>query len=232
MSYFDFKQFRIYHDRCAMKVGTDGVLLGAWADLSKSKRILDVGCGCGLISLMAAQRSQAEITGIDIDACAAEQAEENVKHSPFASRIQIASTDILRYNERHKFDTIISNPPFFIEDTLSPNTKRSIARHASSLHFEDLISKCVTLMSPEASLQIIIPSLNVKIFRDLCTLNGLSLLRKTDVLTKQDAQPKRTLLHFIKTKGATKPQLTQITLLNRNGEKTLEYTKLTQDFYL
>ena len=112
MDYFEFKQFRVYHDRCAMKVGTDGVLLGAWADVENSKRILDIGCGTGLIALMVAQRSNAEVVGIDIDSNAAEQASENAEASPFSKCITIKRADILKYEDTTGFDTIISNPPF------------------------------------------------------------------------------------------------------------------------
>lgn len=232
MDYFEFKQFRVYHDRCAMKVGTDGVLLGAWADVENSKRILDIGCGTGLIALMVAQRSNAEVVGIDIDSNAAEQASENAEASPFSKCITIKRADILKYEDTTGFDTIISNPPFFVEDTLSPNMKRSLARHASSLHFEDLISKSIELMRPGASFQIILPTQNAKRFGDLCTLKKLSLVRRTDIITKKGGLPKRTMMHYINRINATMPVFSQLTINDENNGRTPEYTELTNDYYL
>ena len=232
MDYFEFKQFRVYHDRCAMKVGTDGVLLGAWADVEKSKRILDIGCGSGLIALMAAQRSNAEVVGVDIDSNAAKQASENIESSPFSQRITIKCADILNYEDATGFDTIVCNPPFFVEDTLSPNMKRSSARHASFLHFEDLISKSVELMENDASFQVILPTQNVKRFGDLCTLKNLSLVRRTDIITKKGSMPKRTMLHYINRINATMPVFSQLTINDENNGRTPEYTELTKNFYL
>ena len=125
MSYFDFKQFRVYHDRCAMKVGTDGVLLGAWAPTNQATRILDIGAGSGLISLMLAQRSKATIVGVELDEAAALQARENVEQSRFASRIEIVNADILHYTSEAKFDLIVSNPPFFNDALECPAKKNS-----------------------------------------------------------------------------------------------------------
>ena len=192
MDYFEFKQFRVYHDRCAMKVGTDGVLLGAWA----------------------------------------EQASENAEASPFSKCITIKRADILKYEDTTGFDTIISNPPFFVEDTLSPNMKRSLARHASSLHFEDLISKSIELMRPGASFQIILPTQNAKRFGDLCTLKKLSLVRRTDIITKKGGLPKRTMMHYINRINATMPVFSQLTINDENNGRTPEYTELTKDYYL
>jgi tRNA1Val (adenine37-N6)-methyltransferase len=110
-TYFSFKQFTIHHDKCAMKVGTDGVLLGAWVDVTSSKRILDIGAGTGLISLMLAQRSDAHIVGVEINQAASEQAKENVLKSPWSHRIDIVLSDINQYKPLQKFDTIVSNPP-------------------------------------------------------------------------------------------------------------------------
>ena len=112
-SYFKFKQFTIEQNDCAMKVGTDGCLLGSWFDCGESKRILDIGCGTGLIAIMAAQRSNAAITGVEIDGKAAMQARINADNSPWGERIEIINSDLLEYNSDTQFDTIVSNPPYF-----------------------------------------------------------------------------------------------------------------------
>lgn len=133
--YFKFKQFTVYHDRCAMKVGTDGVLLGAWAQVDNARRILDVGTGTGLIALMTAQRSQAHIMGIDIDEKAVGQAEENVKASPWKERISICRKDVMQMCREvdGTFDAIVSNPPYFVENVHCPDARRNVARHTGVL---------------------------------------------------------------------------------------------------
>ena len=118
--FFSFKQFTVYHDRCAMKVGTDGVLLGAWTDLSHSHRILDIGTGTGLIALMMAQRSpEAQITAIDLDAEAVSQARDNIQHSPWKDRIEALLQDVCTYSIDKKFDTIVSNPPYITTEEMA-----------------------------------------------------------------------------------------------------------------
>ena len=127
--YFQFKQFTVYQQRCAMKVGTDGTLLGAWAQVpTESARILDIGTGTGLIALMLAQRfPQASVLGIDIDQDAVCQAKENVENSPFASRIKIEHANVMDYNNEEGFDAIVSNPPYFVDALTCPDQQRTIA---------------------------------------------------------------------------------------------------------
>lgn len=127
--YFSFKQFTVYHDRCAMKVGTDGVLLGAWADVVSARNILDIGTGTGLISLMMAQRCNARIRAVDIDADAVEQARGNVAASPWQDRIEVELQDICHFTSETLFDVIVSNPPYFTDSLKCPGKQRNIARH-------------------------------------------------------------------------------------------------------
>ena len=119
-SFFSFKKFTIHHDRCAMKVGTDGVLLGAWTDVAHSKHLLDIGSGTGLVALMLAQRCSGEITGIEIDKEAVEQSRENVAASPWKERIEILWQDVRQYTPNDLYDTIVSNPP--LSTSLSVDT--------------------------------------------------------------------------------------------------------------
>ena len=157
MAGFKFKQFEIHQDRCAMKVGTDGVLLGAWAP--GGKRILDIGSGTGLISLMMAQRCQeAQVIGVDLDAEACDEARENVAASPFADRVSIACCRLQDYESAEKFDAIVSNPPFFLNSLKNPDSKRSMARHADSLPFRDLFLGVKRLLSEEGVFSAIVPS--------------------------------------------------------------------------
>lgn len=139
--YFKFKQFTVYHDKCAMKVGTDGVLLGAWCDVAGARRVLDVGTGTGLIALMIAQRSEARITALDVDAAAVEQARENCSASPWAERIDVEQADFCSYRPDALFDCIVSNPPYFVEDVHCPDKQRNMARHTAGLTFSSLLER-------------------------------------------------------------------------------------------
>ena len=131
---FRFKQFAVRQDRCPMKVGTDGVLLGAWAEVRPGdRRMLDVGTGTGLIALMLAQRSAAWITAVDIDVECATQAAENFAASPWADRLDAVSVAVQRYDPVEKFDLIVSNPPYYVDSLLSPDEGRNTARHAAGV---------------------------------------------------------------------------------------------------
>ena len=151
---FRFKQFSIHHDRCAMKVGTDGVLLGAWGSV-EGKQILDIGTGTGLIALMAAQRNpEAEVLGIDIDPEAVLQAKENIAESPFSSRVRCILCDFRDADfssANTSFDAILCNPPFFTEDTLPDDVGRALARNNKSLPFDRLIPKAASLLTASTS---------------------------------------------------------------------------------
>ena len=134
---FEFKQFTVWHDKCAMKVGTDGVLLGAWANVESAKHILDVGTGTGLIALMLAQRTvQADVTAIEIDSMAAIQARENIAHSPWKNRITLFNCDFRYFHDDLKYDLIVSNPPYFVNALKCLDKQRNMARHTDLLYYE------------------------------------------------------------------------------------------------
>ena len=232
MSYFDFKQFRIYHDRCAMKVGTDGVLLGAWAKVDKSLNILDIGTGSGLIAIMMAQRTAAKITGIDYDPDAAEQAKENAKNSPFSQQIEISCHDITTYKCSSLFDNIVSNPPYFEEDILPPNSTRANARHTNGLSLQCLVENAKRLMKRDALFQVILPFKACPRFISLCALSGLSLVHRTDICTKEGKPFKRSMLRFINNIKATCPETDILSLSDGKGGRSEQYKKLTEDYYL
>ncbi len=230
--YFDFKRFRVYHDQCAMKVGTDGVLLGAWAEVGNARHILDVGCGSGLIALMLAQRTCGDVVGVEVDGGAVRQAMANVSRSPFSGQVRIVEADVLQYVPERKFDCIVSNPPFFQETTLSPDSRRALARHTRTLSYETLVQAVEKLLLPDGYFSVIVPAGSARTLRSLCTLSGFSMLRQTDVQTKTGKQPKRSLLSFVKNMAATVPAVDVLTLYDDSGCKTSAYLSLTADFYL
>lgn len=229
--FFAFKQFTIYHDRCAMKVGTDGVLLGAWADVSSSKKVLDIGTGTGLISLMIAQRNEtSSITAIDIDNAAITQAIENVSASPWKERINVINQDICIYQSLERFDTIITNPPFFVNSLKCPDEQRNTARHTDTLPIQTLFKKGAELLTDEGKFSIIIPySLSAEVIR-AAEGEGLYPSRHTSVTTRPGLPPKRSLLEFKKIKGKCIENNLIIEL--ERHVYTDEYIALTKAFYL
>lgn len=245
--YFQFKQFKVYHDQCALKVGTDGVLLGAWSHVSTNLKdqntphsILDIGCGTGLISLMLAQRyPNAHITGIDIDPWAVIQARTNAALSPWNNQILFITEDAVsfaaQYSTRERFDTIVSNPPFY-EENLMPNTScKTRAKHTVSLPLIDLINTVTNLLKPKTGLfNVILPTSTAYKFITEAESHNLHLIHLTRVCTVAQRPPKRLLLCF--KYDIASPLSTSIDTLPLSGNKSHgrseEYELLTQNFYL
>lgn len=231
-SYFQFKQFTIRHDKCAMKVGTDGVLLGAWAEIRSARRILDVGTGSGLIALMLAQRSNARIDAIDIDRDACIQADENSKLSPFADRISIEHASFAEYASvcPKKYDLIISNPPYFITSLKGPDEKRNLARHTDSLLLEDLIKDSKRLLTTDGRIALILPFEQTKSLLDLSKKYDLFPYRRTDIIPQPGSNPKRLLIELsIQQKSYTADSLI---IEEARHQYTAAYKTLTHEFYL
>ena len=177
--FFQFKQFTIYHNKCAMKVGTDGVLLGAWADVSGVTRALDVGTGTGLIALMLAQRSESlQLAAIDIDEGAVLQATENVAASPWGERIGVEQADFVSFVPAKPYELIVSNPPYFQDSLKSPNDSRTAARHTDSLGFDQLVAKASELLAADGRFCVVIPTDAMAYFLACCDQCGLFLYKR------------------------------------------------------
>ncbi len=234
---FSFKRFVVHQDRCAMKVGTDGVLLGAWAH--GGKRILDIGTGTGLIALMMAQRfSEASICGVEIDTDAALQAQENVALSEFAARVQIEAVSLQSYvgqigkeGGTPMFDSIVSNPPFFERSLTNPDQSRTLARHASTLTYAELFGAVKQLLAPEGEFSTIIPDDCLSRFVAEGCLAGFFLTRKCAVKTVPRKSPKRYLLAFAKQMPKDLED-GEAMLMNADGSRSEWYSELTHDFYI
>ena len=232
---FQFKQFCVHHDRCSMKVGMDGVLLGCWAfacDLPHSAQgpILDIGTGSGLIALMLAQRfPNASITGIDIDLPSVEQARENVAQSPFRNSMEILHIDLETY-EVGGYQRIVSNPPFYEEDTHSKTEQMHNAKHTTALTFDALAAGVDRLLDKEGEFDVIVPYAAAERFIGVAAIHGLYLVRRCDVKGSTTRPFKRSMMAFCR-----EPRETEHTLLIiRTPQNTYseEYIRLTQDFYL
>jgi len=231
-NYFHFRQFTIHQDRCAMKVGTDGVLLGAWANAKHAKRILDIGTGTGLIALMLAQRSNAIIDAIEIDYDAALQASENVRLSPWNKRIRVIHTSFQEYcNTQAKYDLIVTNPPYFIHALRAPDKKRSLARHNHTLEHKSLIEGVHALLDSEGFFTIILPAAGFDVFSTLMSQYQLYISRRTNVLSKQGSSYNRILAEF----SGNPVHKNETDLIIESGGRhqySLQYIELTKDYYL
>ncbi len=231
---FQFKQFSVYQDRCAMKVGTDGVLLGAWVDVANAKNTLDIGTGTGLIALMMAQRSVSTlITAIEIDSEAACQATENVLNSPWKDRIEVVNADLLDFNCSKRYDVIVSNPPYFSQSLPSPNKQRTLARHNDHLTYSALIQKVATLLSENGRFSVIISYDHKDEFIQLASQSRLYLQRIVAVKTTPTSVFRRVLLEFSFVESIVEQLKVEELLIERERHQySTEYINLTKDFYL
>mgnify|MGYP002521617727 FL=1 len=231
--YFQFRQFTVRQSRCGMKVGTDGTLLGAWAQAPEDQsRILDIGTGTGLIALMMAQRfPKAVVTGIDIDADAVSQARENVMESPFSDRITIQQCDVLQFNDTDGFDAIVCNPPYFVDSLTCPDEQRTTARHTVTLSFEGLAKAAFRLLKTDGIFSVVIPTDNRSSMETAARMEGFFLSRVCLIKTTPQKEPKRQLIEFRKSpvnKIDTKEEAIQIS----PNQRSPWYQQLTQAFYI
>lgn len=228
---FTFKQFVVKQDKCAMKVGTDGVLLGAWA--KGGCRILDIGTGTGLIALMMAQRfPAAHIVAVDIDANAVEQAKQNVASSPFADRIDVFQQQIQQFESDCRFDSIVSNPPFFVNSLKAPDAIRSMARHTDTLSFKDLFAAVNRLLSDDGVFSVIVPTECVKDFVVQAYMTGMRQVSQVAVRTTPRKQAKRQLLAFCRSSNMLALERQDVCIMSADGNKSEWYGTLTSDFYI
>lgn len=232
-NYFQFKQFTIRQEHTAMKVGTDGVLLGAWAHGEQARRILDIGTGTGLIALMLAQRFAAQIDALDIDPTACKEAQQNVEASPWSERITIINRAVQEYAATcsNPYDLIVSNPPFFQQSLKAATAERTKARHTDNLPVEELFASVVKLLAPKGAFEVIIPAESLAQYKQLAAQHKLYNNQLLWVKPTPDKAPKRVLCSF----SFTQSSLQEVALVIESGGRHVyseEYLKLTRNFYL
>lgn len=227
---FSFKQFVIEDDRSTMKVSTDSVILGAWANVGAAKRILDVGTGCGVLALMCAQRSCACITGIDIHLPSIVQANENFRKSPWDDRLQAKHTALEDYKDE-SFDYIITNPPFFINSLKVKNPTRNLARHADEFQHQLLLFHCKKLLSQIGTLGILLPAFEAQRFDKKAIHYGFFPKRKLFVSSREESD---FYIVAIEYSFYEEPCLSESLIIyaNETNAYTSEYCWLTKEFYL
>ncbi len=232
--FFRFKQFTVFHDKCAMKVGTDGVLLGAWASVEGVSNILDVGTGTGLIALMLAQRNMgAKVVAVDVNGMAVAQARENIRNSPFSDRIAVELGDFGQFVEkcRRKFDRIVSNPPFFSSSLLPPDSARAGARHSVSLTLDDLLLSTRNILKSDGTLSLILPYDRKEELILLCEKHGFHSKRETVVYPLPEVPPKRLLVELALCR-VEEPVMDVLAIEVWRHVYTEEFAALVNDFYL
>ena len=221
-TYFSFKHFTLHQDLCAMKVGTDGVLLGGWA--TGGRRVLDIGCGTGVVALMMAQRyPESHVTAIDIDEGAYRQTVINAAASPFADRVEVCLTSLQNYFT-DTFDAIVCNPPYFTNDLKGPDAQRNVARHTDSLSYSDLFSNVKRLLLPTGVFSLIIPENTRKEIDFQSVLHGFYPLKVCAVKTTPTKPAKRYLYSY----GLMPQPCVQSELIIGSDV----YKELLKDFYL
>ena len=228
MSVFKFKEFSIIQEKSAMKVGTDGVLFGSWVSCKKANNILDIGCGTGLISLMLAQRNLiSNVTGIEIDKIASQEAQLNICNSSWEERIEIIYTSLQEFRSEKKFDLILSNPPFFPQN--NSQKSRDIARHTNTLSFEELIVNSANLLKENGVFSVIVPKNSQEYFCQTASSHKLHINRVCYVRGNEASEVKRVMMEFSFIKSIVIVE--HLTIERSRHSYTEKYIKLCEDFY-
>lgn len=236
-SYFKFKQFTIHQDRCAMKVTTDACLFGAWiADILykkkiKYEKILDIGAGTGLLTLMVAQKSAAYYNAIEIDKGAYEQCVQNFQNAKMEASLTVKVCDAADFRDEKKYQLIISNPPFFENDLPSLTETKNIAKHSAGLNFEELLNCVTSNLSDEGFFAVLLPYHRTEIFERLAAKKGLFLSKKTQVKQTPKHHYFRSMLLFSKVQSNKVKERTIIIEMER-GKYTEDFVVLLKDYYL
>lgn len=228
---FNFKQFTINQEKSTFKVGTDGVLLGAYADVTGVKRILDIGTGTGLIALMLAQRSEAEIVAIEPDHDSFIQSCENINNSPWKERIRVIESTLQEFNDENKFDLIVTNPPYFSDSVRNPDQRKSSARHNDTMNSTDILTNISRLLEENGCLQLIMPYAEGNMFIAEAAGYGFYCQDVLKIKPLQTSEIRRLILKF----GRKRIRASEKFLTIEHGKRhefTEEYKKLTRDFYL
>ncbi len=232
-STFRFKQFTVHQEKCAMKVGTDSVLLGSWIQPNDASKILDIGSGTGIISLMVAQKSTGEIDAIDIDLNAFLQTKENFRISPWFSRLyphHISLQDFSKKNVDTKYDLIVTNPPYFHHASKPSEESRLHARHNDFLSFDELIDGTLDLLKKDGRLVLILPSKEGMEFMEKAQKRGLFCKKLCRIKTRSDKKEKRLIMEFSFQFGTLADS--ELIVQEEDGAFTNDYIELTKDYYI
>lgn len=229
---FQFKQFAVAQEHCSMKVGTDGIILGAWANIDQVESVLDIGTGSGLIALMLAQRSTARVHAVEVDELAWKQASENFNNAPWRDRLEAFHTPVQDYARSYRgaYDLIVSNPPFFSGGVFSSKEERANVRHTIKLPNGDLLSAARNLLEVDGKFCVILPVIEGLRFKEMAKNYGLYCNRLTEVFPKADKKANRLLMQFEKTQKELVED--QFVIWADEGQYSERQIALTKEFYL
>lgn len=227
---FNFKHFSLDHSCCAMKVGTDAILLGAWMHVEKAANVLDIGAGTGIVSLIVAQRNnRAQVKALEIEPDCAAQAVSNFIRSPWANRLKCIEVDAKCWNSTDKFDLIVSNPPYFVDSLKAKGAARSLARHTDSLSLRHLFDIWDNMGTDNSTMALILPYSYLEEVEAVCAELGCYIWRKMEVRPKAKAEPNRVLLQLSRSNRLK--ELDELAIHHTDGY-TDAYKQLTIDLYL
>jgi tRNA1Val (adenine37-N6)-methyltransferase len=230
-SWFQFQQFRVNQDRCAMKISTDAVMLGALAEALMPGEILDVGTGTGVIALMLAQRfPEAQIQAVEIDAEAASQALENFRSNTFSERMQLWEGSFQDFEPQQKYDLIVSNPPYFPDHLKSSDVQRNMALHTDELSFQDLLGKVVELLVEDGQFWVILPPRQMQDFQKEAASHGLFSRAKFTLQDKPRKRIQREICAF--SRNQNEFETSAIFIKNEDGTPHESYSDLVSGFLL
>lgn len=231
--YFQFKQFTIHQDKCAMKVSTDACIQGAWTPIANDVvHVLDIGAGTGLLSLMLAQRnSNIYIDAIELDADAAIQVQENISASPWADRVDVMQGDVTTHPFTRQYDMIICNPPFFNNSLLGDDAQRNSVRHTISLSYDALLAVLQNVLKPAGYAAILLPTAEHDVWTQLLIKNGWGITQLLQVHPKETGGYNR-VVSLCSKHPSTATEVTQLQIYKQGGGYTDAFTQLLQPFYL
>lgn len=229
---FYFKQFMMYHHRSTMKIGTDAVLLGRWADVENVSSAVDIGTGSGIIPLMLAQRGVQHVDAVEIDAQSAHEAKENFELSPWRERLDVACGDVRQLSETSpmKYDLVISNPPFFTDFFKGEQERRNLARHTDSLSFGDLCKSARNYMNADSRFALVLPMLESIKFKEIAGQNGLFVKRQLYIVPVEGKEPNRINMELVL--KPTNCVSETFTIRKSDSTFTDEYREFLKDYYI
>lgn len=232
-SYFQFKQFTIHQDKCAMKVCTDACILGAWMGkkVNDKKKILDIGSGTGLLMLMLAQNTEAVINGIEIDPIAFQQLQENIQQNSWSPRLTVFQGDVRHFDFTERYDFIITNPPFFENDLLSTSKEEQTAKHSTALNFEELLQAIDKQLTTEGSFGILLPYHRESEFNQKAKASGFHLNERLTICQTPKHLPFRSILSYSRSNGTNLSE-NELIIHNEEGDYTSTFISLLQPYYL
>ena len=229
-SHFTFKQFTIHQDQTSMKVTTDACILGAYADVKKTKNILDIGTGTGLLSLMLAQRGEAKIDAVELNEYAYNQSFININNSYFKDKITVYRTSIQNFRTDNLYDLIISNPPFFQNHLKAENESRNNSLHTDTLSFTDLLETVLRLLTFNGTFVVLLPAYESSVFEQLAISQELYPQKKLMIHHREGSK----ILRIITTFGRLKKEIINEELIIKNPDEsyTPDFQRLLKDYYL